>query len=537
MKKISLLSFIPIIIFSLASCSFPSSNGGGGGGVTPDPEESEDYIDITDVTSTYVDPNTNPDIKPSSGTTTINIVALNDFHGAVENHNGRMGLLKVGSYLANKSKEANTLILDQGDTWQGSIYSNYNHGKLINDVYAYAHVHARTVGNHDFDWGITKVIENTEKEFLGYKVPVLAANVYDYDYTSKVVGEVQQSEIGGTSISYTLKNGLKVGIVGVIGQDQIASITSSYVQDIAFINHINVIKSEATYLRNNEGCDIVIASCHTGQDDVLKQSLSDYVDLVLCGHTHQYESTYEGDTLFAQFAAYGEKIGDISLVYDYGQKKVTSSTISIVDDYTPISIDSNVRKIVEQYNSRCDARAKEVIAANTSYFAKSEHAVNLMCKAIFDETKREKFDVVLAMCNTARNYLKYGSWKYSDIFEAFTFDNVVYIVEVSGRDIRNEASYNNICMNPKFNREISLSKKYRIAVIDYVLYHTNTEREFDYFPSFTGEVVGALTNNYRIILKNWLIRNKYNVASNYLNSNNYSNDVDEFNRNSIYYTR
>ena len=84
---------------------------------------------------------------------TIEIYSTNDFHGAVQEENNYMGLGKWATYLKAKGEQYNTLLLDQGDTWQGSIYSNYNHGELITDVMNYIKFDARSVGNHDFDWG------------------------------------------------------------------------------------------------------------------------------------------------------------------------------------------------------------------------------------------------------------------------------------------------------------------------------------------------------------------------------------------------
>ena len=165
--------------------------------------------------------------KPTTGgELTIDIYATNDIHGQVEGEGSSIDLLTFGTFMKNMGKKDNTLLLDQGDTWQGSIYSNYNHGALINDVMCEARYSARTVGNHDFDWGVDYITANTKREYNGYTIPVLAANVYDYDFDSKTVGTTQQSDIGQKSVTYTLKNGLKVGIVGTIGQDQITSISS-----------------------------------------------------------------------------------------------------------------------------------------------------------------------------------------------------------------------------------------------------------------------------------------------------------------------
>ena len=145
------------------------------------------------------------------------------------------------TYLKDKKdNEENVLLLDQGDTWQGSIYSNINYGEMITDLMNYVHYDARTVGNHDFDWGKEYIINNTSKNFNGYQTPVLAANVYDYDFNTKTVGFTQQSDIGVSTVTYTFNDEVKVGIVGTIGENQITSINSLYMKDLTFKNHVNV---------------------------------------------------------------------------------------------------------------------------------------------------------------------------------------------------------------------------------------------------------------------------------------------------------
>ena len=470
----------------------------------------------------------------------INIVAFNDFHGAIkeDRNEGRLGIEKLGTYLKKKSNEENTLILSQGDDWQGSVYSNYNRGRLVNDVYAYCRVNARTVGNHDFDWGVEPLEENTATGYDGYTTPVLAANVYDYDFETKIEGNIQQTSIGVPTVTYTLENGLKVGIVGIIGREQITSITSSYTQDICFKEEISIVKQYATELRE-DGCGVVILSAHSGQDSLVGNELNKYVDLVLCGHTHRYESTTEDNLHYEQFGAYGERIGNIKLTYNVKTKKtnyVSKETVNYnsIGNYVS-SIDPTIHSLVEQYNSECDSEANEVLANNvTGTFKNSYEASNLMCKAVYDQCVAEGHnDVVLTYCNQARSALYSGSWSYANIYQAFPFDNVIYVETVKGWDILNEvAKYNNVYINPDFDCVIDPYSTYKIAVIDYLLYHTNAERRFDYFYYFDGTPDAQLSMNYRLIIRKWLKDNGYNNGVP-LNASDYSSYLSCFDRSRI----
>ena len=467
---------------------------------------------------------------------TLDIYASNDFHGQIDGSGKRMGLARFGTFMKQKGEEENTLLLDQGDSWQGSIYSNYNRGDLINYVMAEAKFDARTVGNHDFDWGLDALIKNSQTSYNGYTTPVLAANVYDYDFVNKKEGTTFQSSIGQKSITYTLENGLKVGIVGVIGKDQITSISSMYVEDVYFKDHIEVIKEEATKLKES-GCDIVICTAHTGQESLMNNGLDKYVDLALCAHTHKNERGQEGNLNYAQFGSNGEYIGHIKLTYDTKEKKVSKTEIKSLDSnyiYDSIDkIDDNIASIIKTYKDECQEEADVVVASNTSYFDRYECAANLMCKAIYDECLNEGFDDIdFAMCNEARSNIYGDKWTYASIYSAFPFDNEVCIVSAKGEDIIHELGYINVCISPDFIGVIDPNAYYKIAVVDFILCHTNVKRYYDYFSHFDGQIIDKLDDNYRVILKNWLIDNGYNNKKK-LDSSLFLNTNPEFDKESL----
>ena len=474
------------------------------------------------------------DIEPPGRYSTIDIYATNDFHGSVEETDDYMGLKKWATYLKDKGERDNTLLIDQGDTWQGSIYSNYNHGELITDVMNYIHYDARSIGNHDFDWGVEYLAANTARTYEGYRTPVLAGNVYDYNFATKAVGTNQQSQLGVKSVTYTLGNGVKVGILGGIGQDQITSICSLYTMDICFTDHIQFIKDEATHLRNDEGCNVVIASIHTGQDSVKYEGLENYVDLVLCGHTHSEESSNEGLLWYSQNEAYGQSLGHITLTYDNEINDVVETKIQCISankiKNEVKTIDEGVDNLVNTYNSQCESAANVTVASNVSGNWKAgEEMANLMCKAIYDEAIKEGHnDVLLSYVNTARKskYLdEYnGVWTYADLYDCFPFDNIVYIADVTGREFKNEIKkYNNIYRSSSFtDTSIVDTQTYKIAVIDYVYFHTNGNRDYDYFPQTAGTSIVTLEKNYREILRDWLIDNHYNTGTQLKASDYYS---------------
>ena len=448
-----------------------------------------------------------------SGSANVEIYATNDIHGQIFEEYGRAGVGKTMTYLKNH-KDSNTLLIDQGDTWQGNFYSNTNRGALITDVMNYVQYDARTIGNHDFDWGLEPLRNNKVREYNGYSAPVLGANIYDYNFTTKSIGNNFQSDIADETVTYVLDNGIKVGIVGVIGYNQITSITSTYVKEITFIEHTRVIKDKATELRQN-GCDVVVCSIHGGQEDVVNKGLANYVDLILCAHTHKIEETTEGDLYFGQFGSYTSGIGRVSLTYDFTTKDVSNTSASYISSQDILSqtytIDEEIQDIILSYVDNPIEDPEELVAGNVvGTFTAREQLPNLMCKAIYSQAKKEGYDIAFSFCNEARYTLNSTSWTYDDIYQAFPFDNDIYIIDITYSEIMHEvAGWNNVYWSPDFNGVVSQNQKVRIACIDFLAFHTNASRNYDYFSDNNGDYVGKLSLTYRYILKNWLNEEGY----------------------------
>lgn len=472
--------------------------------------------------------------KRSSGTDTVKILATNDIHGQVYEANNRAGIGKTMTYIS-RHKDDNTLILDQGDTWQGSIYSNTNRGALINDVMNYVQYDARIIGNHDFDWGQEYIQNNKESAYLGYSMPVLGANLYDYNFETKETGEHYQDTLAQPTVSYVLENGLKVGIVGTIGEDQITSIMTKYVEDITFTDHVTTIKSYAEKLRQ-EGCDIVIASIHAGQEDVLKKNLGNSADLVLCAHTHRYEISNEGDLYFAQFGSYTSGVGEISLTYDYSLDDVSETSINYATANTIMSevtyISSPISSIIDEYVSQISQDPDEVIVNNASgSFYSNTELPNMMCKAIYHQAELEGIDIDLAYCNEGRYSLYKSSWTYADIYQAFPFDNHIYVIEVPYSEVISEiVGWNSVYWSPDFDGQVGENDKIRVAAIDFLAFHTNSNRRYDYFPTVNGEYIDVLSLTYRDIFVNWLKDSGYDKGKP-LYSYRFNNGLTQFSKN------
>ena len=517
--------------------------------VTPATTTSEGLERRTCSICSYAEESTIEKITTNnSGSFTL--YTFNDFHGAVNEYpsDNHIGLAKFGTYLKNVSKQDNVMIIDSGDTYQGSIESNWNYGAMITDVFNYAHVDVHTLGNHDFDWGESKIESNKARSYTdGWSMTNLGANIYDYDFSSKYEGDIQQTRLGDKYYIKTMKNGLKVGVIGVIGRDQITSICSPLVEDICFKAHIQILKDLSDELRVYKGVDVVIASIHDSAENSMNNGLSSispgsnkkYFDYVACAHSHYNENYVENGTPYTQAAAYGKYIYKADFTVNTGN--VTNCDVTCLDYYDVTNavstINPNINSIIANYSPAYSSVGNEVIAPSVSgKFYKNSTLPNLLCKAMYLEAENEGYNVDLSFCNEARYDIDQPSWTYSTIYEAFPFDNVIYVVKIKGEKNLKEVCNYSYRYHDSSLTSVNSNTWYTVAVIDYLLFHTNDTRDYNYFshnPNYM-QVLGTLKKSngenylYRDILADYL-----RGQSGTLSYNNYLSSGSNFNKPSV----
>ncbi len=440
----------------------------------------------------------------------VDFYAINDFHGEVEK------ISTVAGYLKEKASNNNTVLINSGDMFQGSLASNSNKGKLLLECMDEIGFDSFTYGNHEFDWGLSTVRSLSQQS----KTPFLGANIYYYDSSTKQWGDFADDFADEYTVT-TLDNGIKVGIIGVIGKDQITSITSTLVEGISFKDPEEVIPTISQKLRKEEDCDVVVVSLHASQNVFIETAssfdISDYADAVFCAHSHQNEYTTYNGIPFIQGGSYGNYVSHVKLSVKNG--KVSCTTYENISYDSTWTEDAETSKIVSKYSEEIAAEAQKVVATTDAYLDEREELPRIVARSIAEYAVENGHDIVLAMVNKARGSIYKGNITFERLYEALPFDNIIYIVEVSGSDLINEAKYNFIWRIK--GTKIESSKNYKIAVIDYLLYHKNTEGEYDYFPSAfkNGHMTPiALNDTYRDVTCNFLTKVGKIIADDYASS-------------------
>ncbi len=425
----------------------------------------------------------------------IDLYAVNDLHGNVLKGNGSStgaAITNTASYFNRMtSYNKNSIVFSTGDMWQGSSESNNTYGKLVTEWMNLVGFTSMTVGNHEFDWGMERIIENEElAEF-----PFLGINVYDRE-TNNRCDEFASSVM-------VEKSGIKIGIIGAIG-DCYSSISSSKVSDVYFKvgdELTELVKEESEKLRD-DGADVVVYSLHDGYsggnyqttskkaptlnasaiEGFYNVSLSNgYVDVVFEGHTHQnYVYKDEYGVYHVQAASNNRAIAHVDLDVN---KKTGDVTVNTVESSSTSSIidgsDAETDALFDKYAEDI-GKVYEVIGRNSKKRYSEE--IEDLCADLYLEAGLEEwggeYEIFLAggYLKTRSPYnLDAGDVCYKDLQSLMPFDNEIVLCSISGyylsKQFINTDNENYHCSYSDYGNQnksnIDSSKTYYVVVDSY----------------------------------------------------------------------
>jgi len=255
--------------------------------------------------------------------TTFTIFHFNDTHGRVEEgkYDG-MGFPRLANVIEQTRTEGgNVLVLDAGDSYHGKPVVNLNQGELVVDILNELGVDAQAPGNHDFNYGYERLLEL--EAMANY--PILAANV----------------KMDGKSLlekDYTIKkfDGVKVGIFGLSTPETMYKTNPLNVVGVDFEAPAQAAKEMVAKLEM-EGCDVIIALGHLGNDDETKmEETSKYVlenvdgiDIFVDGHSHETLEAGEmvNGALLVQAGYYDKNVGRVDVTVKDGMVTAMASLV------------------------------------------------------------------------------------------------------------------------------------------------------------------------------------------------------------------
>jgi len=198
-----------------------------------------------------------------------------DFERAARAYGAMGGFAHIATLikrLRNGRKDA--LLLDGGDTWQGSATSLWTRGQDMVDAQKLLGVDVMT-GHWEFTYGAARVKEVVERDFAG-RIDFIAQNVRTADFGDPVFAP------------YVIKriNGVAVGIVGQAFPYTPIANPRYFVPEWTFGIQEEGLQKSVDDARA-KGAQVVVLLSHNGMDVDLKvASRVTGIDAILGGHTH-----------------------------------------------------------------------------------------------------------------------------------------------------------------------------------------------------------------------------------------------------------
>ena len=273
----------------------------------------------------------------------LTILHTNDQHSRIEpfdssyTRNPNQGGFARRAALVQKirSEENNVLLLDSGDTFQGTPYFNFFGGELEFKLMSMMGYDASTMGNHDFANGLA----GFKKVRPVAKFPFLCSN---YDFKNTILdGETEKYKIFN-------KNGIRVGVFGV-GIKLEGLVGKKDYGETQYLDPIEIAQHYADFLKKDKKCDLVICLSHIGYDyrddpkkisDKILAANTSGIDLILGGHTHTFLPEPQSiinksgqNVLVNQVGWAGLLLGKITFYFDKNKKvKNISWNNQVIDE-------------------------------------------------------------------------------------------------------------------------------------------------------------------------------------------------------------
>ncbi|WP_346910292.1 bifunctional metallophosphatase/5'-nucleotidase [uncultured Roseibium sp.] len=390
----------------------------------------------------------------------LTILHTNDFHSRVEpinkydsgcseedNAEGKCfgGYARLDT-LINERRAAsnNSVLLDGGDQFQGSLFYTYYKGKVAAEMMNRLAYDAMTVGNHEFDDG-----PEVLRGFMdAVEFPVLMSNA-DVSKEPKLADVLMPSTV-------IERGGEKIGLIGLTPED--TGELSSPGKTIDFTDPAAAVKAQIAKLEA-EGVNKIIVLSHSGYDvDQKIAAAVSGIDVIVGGHSHTYLSNVsdkakgpyptwvEGPdghkTAIVQAASYGKFLGELQVTFDDNGVVTEAVGEPIISDgkvAENADVKARIKELaepLEEIRQEVVADAKAVIDGDRNSCRAGECQMgNLVADAMLDRVKDQGIQIAIQNGGGLRASIDAGQVTMGEVLTVLPFQNTVATFQLKGADV------------------------------------------------------------------------------------------------------
>lgn len=378
-----------------------------------------------------------------AGYISIEILSVNDFHGALAETGRNPGIAKLAAFLKAESAQNSdsTIIVSAGDMFQGTPDSNLLHGRPVMNAMNESGFAAMTLGNHEFDWG-----QDMLKDLLSQaKFPVIAANILD-KATGKPVSFVKPYVI-------IERSGLNIALIGLATPETAFKTNPKYIKDYIFADPVITTQKLIPELRQ-KGADIIIVLSHLGSSTdaataQIKGEAAELawrttgVDAIISGHTHWQVAGSVNSVPIVQAGYNGRAVGKIVLEVAHHSRRVVAANARVIDlaDYD-IAADPAVAAIVGKAQIEV-APVKQIALGRAGRELSHDRATfSLLGQWVTDIMRRTAAaDIAFQNGGGLRANIPSGVVTMGKMYEVLPFDNTLVTLELTGEQVLRVLEY------------------------------------------------------------------------------------------------
>ena len=312
----------------------------------------------------------------------------NNFASLAEKFGKMGGIAHMKPIIDHVKKERgkeNVILLDSGDTWQGTAVALKTNGEAIVDAQNYLGVDVM-VGHWEFTYGKERVMELIKKldgEFISQNV--IDNDPFSDDFEELIFPPYTIKEIGGAKI-------------GIIGQSFPFTSTANpkrFTEGWSFALRHESLQEYVNELRKEKKVDCVVVLSHDGfsVDQELAKKVTG-VDFILSGHTHDPspEPIIVNDTVIVISGSHGKYVGRLDL--DIKDKKVAGYNFKLIPVASNlIPADKTGEELIAKAYKPFDKELNEVLGTTKGILYKRDTFYStfdaLIGQAIQDKVKSD----------------------------------------------------------------------------------------------------------------------------------------------------
>ena len=372
----------------------------------------------------------------------LTILHTNDLHGdflpKIRDGKEVGGLARLSGYVNKIRKEKKNVIYAMaGDMFRGSVIDSEYHGLSTINLMNNLRPDVATIGNHEVDYGFAHLL------FLEKcaKFPIVNANLFITLNNSRVFTPYINIDI----------DGLRIMFIGILTEEVLAStkcenIIGTFIDLEAAAKEVGIICDNYRTVRT----DMTVLLTHIGfENDVKLAQMLDPdwgVDLIIGGHSHTFMDKPEvvNGVPIVQAGSGSGVIGRFDIQYDQASKKIEDlrwKCVPINEDTAPV--DTIMEELIDSYRTETDRKYKRVV---TRWARKLTHPCreqetemgNLYADVLADGSS---FEIMLFGSGSIRKTELGPVIEYQDMIENTPFEDVIYMIEVTGAQWRRMVQY------------------------------------------------------------------------------------------------